>query len=56
MKRLTGENKKDDNYESPGEAKYSSSLVLSLQRICKLLKLPSALFKNKTNKTKEDPP
>lgn len=55
MKRLTGENKKDDNYESPGEAKYSSSLVLSLQRIYKLLKLPSALFKNKTKKTKEDP-
>ena len=53
MKRLKGENKKDDNYESLWETKYSFSFVFSLQRIYKPLKIPSGLFKNKTKKTKD---
>lgn len=54
MKWLIGENKKDDNYESLWEAKHSSSFIHSLQRIYKLLKLPSALLKKKTKKTEDD--
>lgn len=43
---INGGEKKYDNYDSLWEAKYFSSLVLSLQRIYKLPKHPSALFKN----------